>query len=73
LVYIFVDQTNPSQAMENNQQEPDLYKFTVALDRRIEQLLKKEQAKRVFDGQKKTALPRIATELLTKALNALPE
>lgn len=53
--------------------EEKLYSVTVHLDPKYRQKLHYEQAKRVTDKKSKLSIAQLSAELLTKALDELPQ
>jgi hypothetical protein len=51
----------------------DYYCTTVKVPRSVQQSLQAEQARRVLDKGKKVSLNELASELLTKAAESLPQ
>jgi hypothetical protein len=49
----------------------DLYSTTVSVARKIQHRLKAEQARRIIDKEKPVSMNELASELLTKAVEAL--
>ena len=73
MLYIFVKQKPTLMQTSSPPDTTNYYCTTVKVGRNVQRRLQAEQAKRVLKGEKKISINDLASELLTRAAEKLPE